>query len=171
MRCYAAVTALSVLLATPALADPPAPAADDVAMELAKLNTTLREIVGLLRKQQESDELALLVKRVELSEARLAERERALKAAQSERRALDSERGHLEMRLEMLAAEVDRRGSEIPTAEVETMTKRIEADLRRLRQRSNEVANEVAGLENAVASQSAEVQAWQAALDRRLGDH
>jgi hypothetical protein len=78
-----------------------------VAAELAKLNLTLKEIETLLRRQGESDELGLLIKRVELAGARLDDRERALKTAESERRSLDRRKGQLE-RVDPMAAELER---------------------------------------------------------------
>lgn len=171
MRKVLLAVTILVLGAAPVVGQAPNAANDPVAAELANLNVTLKEIVVLLRAQRESDELALLIKRVELAEARLAERERALKVAQSERRSLDSEKAQLELRLEMVAAEAEGAGGEMPIAQVDAMTAQVEGELRRVRQRATELANEVALLESSVASQSRDVQAWQSHLDRRLARH
>jgi chromosome segregation ATPase len=148
---------------------PPAAPADPVAAELARLNATLEEIVTLLRRQGDNDELALVIKRVELAEARLAEAERRLAAAEGNRRSLETEGTQIELRLKMMASEIEQRGGDVPAAEVEAMTTAMEAELRRMRQRAGEVASEIAALEGEVATRRREVEEWKTLLDRRLG--
>ena len=157
-----------VLLTSPLLAQPSASGTPDpVAAELARLNATLKEIVTLLRQQRESDELGLVIKRLELAEGRLAEDERRLAAAEGNRRSLESERTQLEMRLKMMASELERHG-DVPVAEVEAMTTGLEAELKRVRQRAAEMDGEIAALEGDVAARRREVEEWKTVLDRRL---
>src|SRR5688500_12523137 len=148
---------------------PPAATADPVAAELARLNATLKEIVTLLRKQGDNDELELVIKRVELAEARLAEAERRLAGAEADRRSLETERAQIELRLKMMASEIEQRGDDMPASEAEAMNTAMEAELRRVRQRSGEMAGEIAALEGDVASRRREVEEWKTVLDRRLG--
>jgi chromosome segregation ATPase len=169
MAIMGIMAALLTWTGAPLQAQPAAGGGDPVAVELAKLNATLKDIALLLRQQGESGELELLIKRVELAETRLAERERALAAAEAEQRSLDGERSQLELSLEMIAAQAERGGGELPDTQAEAMTAQTEAQLRRVRQRTAELAREIAGLENAIASQAAEVQSWKSILDRRLG--
>ncbi len=169
MRNLAVATTFLLLTAAPALAQAPVATDGAVAAELAKLNLTLKEIETLLRRQGESDELGLLIQRVELAGARLAEQERALETAESERRSLDRRKGQLELRLTLMAAELERAESDLPADEVEATIAHVEAQLRLIRHRATELADEIAQLESTVASQSADLQAWQSILDRRLG--
>ena len=65
--------------------------ADGLAVEVARVNATLKEIVTLLKRQSDIQSLDLLVKRVQLSDSQVAEQERRLRSAESELRNLERE--------------------------------------------------------------------------------
>ncbi len=164
MRASAALLGLVVLLAVPrpSLGQP----ADATAIELGKLNATLREIVDLLEKQDRASDLQLLMKRLELADARRAASEAALKAAQTEQRSLEAQKGQLELRVKMAAARA--RDAREGSPEADEMELYTQSELARIRKRLTELANELVVLDADVAAKRRDVDDWQSVLDRRL---
>jgi hypothetical protein len=78
-------------------------------------------IAGLLRRQVEAQDPDLVMKLVQLSEARLADSERALRSAKSEERVAKGERDELEMQRQVLAAAVERDRGEAQLVQAEAM--------------------------------------------------
>ncbi|HEX9670215.1 MAG TPA: hypothetical protein VGC93_12120 [Thermoanaerobaculia bacterium] len=141
---------------------------EPVVEELAKLNATLREIAGLMKKQEELQRVDLLIKRVQMTAGQLTDAERQLKTAESELRSLDHEKGELEGRLAMLSAS-DGKAEDLSPEQSEVIVARIDEELKRVRQRSSELRGEVEELRNRIAAREHELRDWQAVIDRRLG--
>ena len=170
MRRLLAVLALAfwpiAVFAQPA--SPPPVATETVG--LARVNASLREILSLLRKQSEVQATELLMKRVQLAEARLADSNNRLRAVTAERRSLEATKTSLEGRIELLAARMAQAPTE-GSPEIEAMSRQVIVELRRIQQRLAALAEETSKLESEISSQSADLVSWQDTLDRALAKH
>jgi len=158
---------LALLPMSTSAQDAPA-SADAVAMELARINATLKEIAALLSRQSDLQSVDLLMKRVQLSEGQVAELEGRLRSAQGELRDLETERSNVEMRLEMTSKQLERAGPDEPASELEALSAQAEEELKRVRQRAGQLTQEIAGLENELGTRRDDLRSWQTVLDRRL---
>jgi peptidoglycan hydrolase CwlO-like protein len=140
---------------------------DGMAAELAKVNATLKEIAALLGKQSDLQSLDLLIKRVQLSESQVAEHERRLRIAQSELQRLEDERSNHEMRIQMFN-ERFKRGDTQEADQIELMVTQMENELKRNRQRTAQVTQEIATLQGDLGPRRDDLRSWQSILDRRL---
>jgi predicted nuclease with TOPRIM domain len=154
-----------------AFAQPPSqqPAAPE-AVELARINTSLREILSFLRKHSEVQATELLLKRVELAEARLGESNDRLRTVTAERRGLEAAKSSLDGRIEILAARMAQAPTET-SPEIEAASHQVIVEKQRIQQRLAALGEETAKLENEISLQSADLLAWQDTLDRQLARH
>jgi len=155
------ITAAAAAQSVPASADP-------VAGQLEQLNGTLKQLVVLLNRQTDLQDLDLLMKRVQLGDGRVAELERRLRMEQADLQAAEKEQAALEQRLIEVNAELQRHNPNIPATELESMVAHMEADIKTVRQRSGQLAQDVAALQGELAARREEVRSWQGILDRRL---
>jgi len=170
MRRLLAVVGLA-LWPLAAFAQPPSPQpVAPEAAELARINTSLREILALLRKHSDVEDTDLLLKRVELAEARLDQANNRLRAITTERGGLESAKLSLESRIELVAARLAQAPPEA-SAEGEAASRQVVLEQRRIQQRLAALAEEAGKLESEVSSQSADLAAWQDTLDRQLAKH
>ncbi len=171
MRRISRTLLLALLPLTPMAAAQDAPPSGDVAAELAKVNTTLKEIAVLLGKQSDQQSIDLLMKRVQLSDAQVTELERRLRSDQSELRGLESERNGTELQLRFLATRMEQveqgKNTESPD-DLKSMTVQFEGMLKRIRQRMSQLNQEMATLEGELSTRREELRSWQLTLDRRL---
>ena len=161
---------LALLPAAAAAQGASAPA-DAVAAELARVNATLKEIAALLNRQLDGQSLDLLMKRAQLSESQVTELERRLQSAQGELRSLESERSTLELRLKEASAQLEQARPDSPTSEFETIAAKAAGELKRVRLRIGQLAQETSALESELATHREELRSWQSLLDRRLAKH
>jgi chromosome segregation ATPase len=160
---------LSLILITVAAAAQSVPApADPVAVQLEQLNGTLKQLVILLNRQTDLQDLDLLMKRVQLGDGRVAELERRLRMEQDDRQALEKEQATLEQRVIEVNAELQRHNRNIPATELESMASHTEAELKAVRQRSWQLAQEISAIQGELAARRDELRSWQSILDRRL---
>jgi hypothetical protein len=169
------ILSLAATTVAPPLAAEPPPASDGLERELRQLNTTLGELVELLRLQLESSNATVLMQRVQLMTSRIAPLEERLRSARaeqlSERRQLDdlalsesSYRGHLETQVEI--GEINEEEASIRWDQQQRTfaenKKQIEDRLWAAQQR-------VIDLEQAIAARRAELETWEGEIDRVLG--
>jgi hypothetical protein len=167
MRSLLAAVLLA-FLPIAALAQPPSPPPDAIEIPgLARINASLREILALLEKQSEAQATDLLMKRVQLAEARLADSNNRLRAATLERRSLEATKTSLEGRIELLAARMAQAPTE-GSPEIEAMSRQAIVEQRRIQQRLAALADEASKVESEISSQSADLVSWQDTLDRAL---
>jgi hypothetical protein len=153
-----------------ALAQPPSKPVAPETVGLARIDASLREILSLLRRQTEVQATELLMKRVELAEARLGESNNRLRVVTAERRALEAAKISLTARIEILAAKTpDVSTGESP--QLEAAARQAIGEERRIQRRLEALAGEIGTLENEISSQSAELASWQDMLDRQLARH
>ena len=164
--------ALVLALLPVAAAAQAAPAATDpVAAELARVNATLKEITALLKGQSDIQDLDLLMKRVQLGESQVAELDRQLRSDESELRGLETQRSNSELRMRAIAAQLKRDSQDQKPGELEAISEQAAEELRRTRQRMGQLAQEIAALQNDLATRQEDLRGWQALLDRRLSRH
>ena len=85
---------IAFAIVTPTVAQQPADGvlANEVAVELAQLNTTLEKVHKLLEQQLETQTLDLLLKRAQLVSSEVARLDDQLRKAQTRRDSLEDER-------------------------------------------------------------------------------
>ena len=162
MRSICMAVSLALLPAVAAAQTP----SDPVAKELAEVNATLKQIVALLDRQSDVQDLDLLMKRVQLSDSQVAELERRLRTAQSELRSAEEVQSNVEARLKVVTT-----SAEIPPAEREQMMVHGQAEQTRQRQRISQLTQEIAAIESELAKRRDDLRTWQAVLDKRLSKH
>jgi hypothetical protein len=150
-----------------AFAQPPSQPVAPETVGLARIDASLREILSLLRKQTEVQATELLMKRVELAEARLGESNNRVRVVMAERRALEGAKISLAARIEILAARMTDVSTE-GSPEIEAASRQVIGEQRRIQQRLVALAEETSMLESEISSQSAELVSWQDTLDRQL---
>lgn len=159
---------LFLLIAVAAAAQSVPASADPIAVQLEQLNGTLKQLVVLLNRQTDLQDLDLLMKRVQLGDGRVAELERRLRMEQADLQAAEKEQATLEQRLIEVNAELQRHNPNIPATELESMVAHTEAGLKAARQRNGQLAQDVAALQGELAARRDELRSWQGILDRRL---
>ena len=144
---------------------------DPIAAQLEQLNTTLKQLVVLLNKQSDLQDLDLLMKRVQLVDSRIGELERRLRTAEADLRNEQTKQATLEQQLKGVNAELQRHNPNIPATELEAMAAHTEAELKRVQQRGSQLTQEIAALESELAARRDDLRSWQGILDRRLAKH
>lgn len=145
----------------------PAPAT--LQEEVARLNRTLERIADLLATQVDAQQIDLGMKRLEMLTARLERSERELRGLRSNRSSLETEqisleehRAQTELRLESVEAET-------APEEARAIFRQIDRQLERIRDDLSETDRQIVELENQIATQRRDLEAWQDFVDRRLG--
>ena len=146
-------------------------ATDPVAVQLEQLNATLKQLVALLNRQSDLQDLDLLMRRVQLGDSRVAELERRLRAAEGELRSEQAKQAALEQQLRSAKAELQRRNPSIPADELQSLVARTEAELKTAGQRTSQLTQEIAALQSELAARRDELRSWQSVLDRQLAKH
>lgn len=160
---------VSALLAFPAPAQdaPAAPTEDAVARELVRLNRSLEEIVALLKKSAEHQELQLLIQRVELGGRRLTSMENELARTRSSLDGFEEERARLEAMREQLESAHD------PTREdaevFERQMQELDFRLKLIKDQSWSREQRKLDLEAKISTLVEDIQALERVLDERLG--
>jgi len=170
MRTHRAALAVVLLAATGAAhaeAPPPVP---DLGRELARLNATLSDIRSLLERQLETQNLDLLMKRMELAAAQVSDAESRLGRAAASLESLEEESAALTDRLAVVEAELLRGDAEGDPGAMAGFVAQLESTLERIEDRLRDKRLEIAGLENLLASKERDLRDWQELLDRRLAN-
>ena len=156
----------------PAVTPPtPAPAAVDVAGQLAAINASLADIAALLKRQAEQNDLGILMKRVELQNFLLMETNRQ---AQSQRETHDS----IETQMESIAQDL-REWDDEPVVDEHVATgedverlrmrkkwkERMEREQAKLVEDLKKVNAQVADYEAQAANTRDDIARWQAMID------
>lgn len=161
----------SFLLALPALragAEETAPAGATIGEHLARLNGSLQEIVTLLERQVEGDETNLLIKRVELSDRSLATKKDRLRRLREEAANLQEKELSLSGALEA-SEEQELAGTLEVDAAQQVMLDRMEARVKAVARRRQDIERELAVLENEVRLEEEDMEILESVLDERLG--
>jgi len=163
MRSICMAVSLALLPAVAAAQQTPS---DPVAAQLAQVNATLKQIVALLDRQSDVQDLDLLMKRVQLSDSQVAELERRLRSAQGELRNAEEVQANVEQRAKAVTT-----AAEIPPNDREQLLARAQTEQTRQRQRIGQLTQEIAAIESELAKRRDDLRTWQAVLDRRLAKH
>ena len=165
--------ALAVSSALPIVAraqqDAPPPSADAVAAGLRGIDASLAQLVRLMQKQAEQQDVALAMHRVELSTFLLIETGRQLSSKQDEREGLeDSVRSFDETVREMQSQLVKISPDEGPDEadDVRSSIARMEQEAAQQRDRLKRIELEIGDLQNQASSQRDEIARWQDVVDR-----
>jgi len=169
----AVVAAVALSTASIALSqEPAAPPAADLAVSMAELNASMKQIASLLREHLDKQEADLLMKRMEFSSRALASQEQLLRSAVNDRDGLVQEMKELQLRLDQIRAESDRMpGAGARPSEEELRRMSMEFELRQGLYKEQLAAAEqkVMELENDVMKYRDEIRVWQELVDARLG--
>ena len=163
-----------------AVAGPVATAEETVAgagleQEVRELNSTLGQLVELLRRQLESSNAAVLMQRVQLMTARIAPLEQELRAARAEQQGHQSSLDDLDLSTTSLEADLDRQVEEerLTVEEARGIMEQQEqvVDQRRkqLEARLWEATQRVIDLEQRLTARRREIETWEGEIDRVLG--
>ncbi len=143
------------------------PAETSLAAELARLSSSMREIVKLLERQVEGQETSLLIKRVELSGRTLIAKKERLHKARSEAVSLGEQEEGLARLLETLGSELSETAED--DAQQQMQLDMMEQQLRSVKRRRQDLERELMVLENEVAIEEEDMEVFEAVLDERLG--
>lgn len=136
--------------------------------ELQRLNKNIERIALLLERSVESQNLDLLIQRVEMGSSRLSLAEQNLRSAQMSRSSIEDEKRELEARLGQLADELDSGTIDMPVEELERYTRDLGLHLTLLKERVRDADRQIIELENEVMSQRESVRDWQDYIDEKL---
>ncbi len=177
MRVTVAKAMVVLILAV--LTTAPAPAAEEplsspgLEQEVRKLNTTLGQLVDLLRRQLESSNAAVLMQRVQLMTTRIAPVEQELRTARAEQQGLQNELDELELAAASIEAQVEH---QLEEGEITADEARGVLDRQMFDQRKKQVEDRlwtaqqlVIGLEQRIDSRRTEIETWEGEIDRVLG--
>lgn len=179
MRAGIAGTILMLILAG-ALAAPRAVAQEPVVgagleREVRELNSTLEELVELLRRQLESSNAAVLMQRVQLMTARIAPLEEELRTARAEAQSQQNSLDDLELSTTSMEANLDREVEEerITTEEARSVLEQHEQVTTQRREQLEgrlwEARQRVIDLEQRLKARRTEIETWEGEIDRALG--
>lgn len=176
----AALLALALTAVPAAAAAAPQPPAAAQALptgleaEVRALNTTLGELVGLLRRQLEGQYAGVLMQRVQLMTSRMAPLEEQLRGARSEQRGLSEDLDRMELIGEQVEAQYQAElagGADPEQAEAGRERMRADLELRRkqIRDRLWQAEQRVIDLEQRLDRRRVEIETWEGEIDRYLG--
>ena len=143
--------------------------------EVQELNSTLGELVELLRRQLESSNAAVLMQRVQLMTARMAPVEEELRTARAEQQSQQNALDDLELSTTSLEADLDRQVEEERiTAEeargiLEQQKQVIDQRREQVESRLWEATQRVIDLEQRLKARRTEIETWEGEIDRALG--
>ncbi len=142
--------------------------------EVRALNTTLGELVGLLRRQLEGQYAGVLMQRVQLMTSRMAPLEEELRGARSEQRGLSEDLDRMELIGEQVEAQYQAElagGADPEQAEAGRERMRADLELRRkqIRDRLWQAEQRVIDLEQRLDRRRVEIETWEGEIDRYLG--
>ncbi len=135
--------------------------------ELARLNTTLQEIVKLLKMQVEGQETSLLIKRAELNGRTLIAKQERLRKARREAADLEDQEVSLTQIVEVFEQELSEAVEDGASQRLEL--DQMELQLKSVKRRRQDLARELMVLENDVSSEEEDMEVLEAVLDERLG--
>ena len=135
--------------------------------QLARLNSTMQEIVTLLKQQIEGQETSLLIKRVELSGRTLIAKKERLRKARSEAANLEDEEASLAPMLEAIEQELAEATEDNAYSQLHLT--QMEQRLKSIKHRRQELAQTLMLLENDVSAEEEDMEVIEAVLDDRLG--
>ena len=169
-----------MLILVGALAGPRAAAQEPVAgagleREVRQLNSTLGELVELLRRQLESSNAAVLMQRVQLMTARMAPLEEELRTARAEAQSQQNSLDDLELSATSLEADLDRQVEEerITADEARGILEQQEQVIAQRREQLDdrlwEARQRVITLEQRLKARQTEIETWEGEIDRALG--
>ncbi len=172
-----AVVALVVIALTAAPASRAQEPVDGAGLEreVRALNTTLSELVELLRRQLESSNAAVLMQRVQLMTARIAPLEEELRSSRSERQGLENNLNEIELSVASFEAQLEREVEEEKiTAEharnlLEQQRPPLEQRKKQLGDQLWTVQQRVIDLEQRLDRRRTEIETWEGEIDRALG--
>ncbi len=169
MSPKAVVLAVAWLLTMTAVAGAQDAALTEVPIqeELARLNTTLQEIVKLLKMQVEGQETSLLIKRAELNGRTLIAKQERLRKARREAADLEDQEVSLTQIVEVFEQELSEAVEDGASQRLEL--DQMELQLKSVKRRRQDLARELMVLENDVSSEEEDMEVLEAVLDERLG--
>lgn len=134
--------------------------------ELRQLNATMKQIASTLSNNEEHQRLQLLMKRVEMTSARLLTHEREVQVLVDDQNAVREQKRRLSDQLALLREQSIR--DVTVSQELELPMKQLTAELQAANDRLESLSRRLLEAEARAAEQAAEVRAWETHLDREL---
>jgi chromosome segregation ATPase len=164
--------AVAVVVSLPGIAIAQQPAsgseAAQVLDQLTEINLTLKRIADSLEGQLDGQRLDLMLKRLEVSERRVAALQEQVQKGQASRSLLEDQKARAELQLSEMADRLAAGKLELSDTEAETVVTQMELDLEQLSSRISELDRKIAGLENELTRAREEIRDWQDYVDREL---
>jgi chromosome segregation ATPase len=162
-QALALIPLLAALAAAGQAPSRPPAQGDAAATELARIHATLERIADALVQQTKLD---ILARRIQLAGTVLADTEKRLAALDGERAAIETERQRMDTARENLREAIAQGADPTPPRELEARLRQVESEHERASARVKELAGQLGELENRLSRQRADLDAWQAYLDR-----
>jgi chromosome segregation ATPase len=173
-RCAKRLIAVAAVVCLPALAVAQQPAGDSdtarILDRLTQIHGALERIADSLEGQLDGQRLDLMLKRLEVSERRVAPLEEQVRKAQAERSLLQDREERAELQLSEMADRIAAGELELSDSEAEAAVAQMELDLEQFRSRISELDGQLAGLENELTRVREGIRDWQDYVDRELAD-
>jgi len=151
-----------------AAADPIA--ADQIAAELMRLNSTLERLEELLERQLEGKKVELTMKRVDFLSGRLAGIEAQLLKAQDRRRTLEETQTTLEQERNQFATQLENETLDDSDGQFRAFYEMMGQRVQDARRRAAQAEQEIAELESQRDTLQKEIVDWQDYIDRQIND-
>jgi hypothetical protein len=158
--------------AVQASSPPPVPAVS-ITDEVAELNQSVRELVTLLQKYIDRQQVELLLRRVEIGLQKIGPLEQELRDLRARRaadaRELNYRRTQLAAREELESLGTPGVNSEEERKQQALLKVEIEADIKLFKGRISQADQRIVELENELARENRSIQNWEAVVDQRFG--
>jgi len=164
--------AVAVVVSLPGIAIAQQPAGETEAAQvldqLTQINQALKRIADSLEGQLDGQRLDLMLKRLEVSERRVAVLQEQVQEAQASRSLLEDQKARTELQLSEMADRIAAGDLELSDTEAETVVTQMELDLEQSSARIAELDRQLVGLENELTRARKEIRDWQNFVDREL---
>ena len=173
-RCATRFAFIAVAICLPAIANAQVPPnvsdAPQLSAQLSQIQRVLERIADSLEGQLDGQRLDLMLKRLEVSERRVAPLQEQVRKAQAERSLLQDREERAKLQLSEMADRIAAGKLELTDSEAEAVVAQMELDLEQLGSRSSELDRQLVGLENELTRVREEIRDWQDYVDRELAD-
>ena len=169
------VLALAVTVPAPTMAAQEVPEGAGLEREVRQLNTTLGQLVELLRRQLESGNAAVLMQRVQLMTSRMTPLEQELRSARAEQDVRQRELDDLKVSAASFETQIDndREQGHITEEQARGLVDQQQEVLglreRQIQDRLWAAQQRVIDLEQSLSTRRTEIETWEGEIDRVLG--
>lgn len=173
-RCAKRLIYLAIVFCLPAIALAQTPSSDSdtarILERLTQIHGALDRITDSLEGQLAGQRLDLMLKRLEVSERRVAPLEDQVRKIRAERSVVVDREERAKLQLAEMADRLAAGELELSDSQAEAAVAQMELDLEQNRSRISELDGQLAGLENELARVREEIRDWQDYVDRELAD-